>query len=505
MKFSFFLSVILVLNISCVNQTSENPINIILILIDDMGWKDVGYAGSTFYDTPNIDQLASEGMYFTNAYSAAPVCTPSRGGIFSGKYPGRTKLTTVFNGPAGPDDRLHVQSKYRGENDQYFEARHRHALPKSEVIIAQALAEGGYKTGFFGKWHIGECPGYYPDDRGFHIAKGYRRVHGKKYGHFGDRWPKGNFANLPNPDSTEFIPETLTNELIKFIKENSENPYFAVLSHYIVHTPITPKKEKIDKYENREKTDEVNPEYAALVESVDESVASILQTINDLEQEDNTIVIFTSDNGGYSAPKITSNYPMMGGKSFPFEGGIKVPLIIKWPKQIKPGFTSERTVGTDIYPTILSAAGLDQRPDQHVDGINLMPLLRKSEKLPMRPIIFHFPHYTHATGPFSTIVENDWKLIRFYNDETGAYLLYNLKDDPEEQNNLAETAMEQRDLLAKRLDFLLREMDAEMPIKNPEFIFSESKKELKNLEATKRLAEQERRLFESRLVLNRIK
>lgn len=484
---------------NCTNPQNSSSPNIVLILIDDMGWKDVGYAGSTFYDTPNIDKLASEGMYFTNAYSPAPVCTPSRGGIFSGKYPGRTKLTTVFKGPAGPDDRLYEQSKYRGENDQYLEAKHRHALPKSEVIIAQALAEGGYKTGFFGKWHIGECSGYYPDDRGFEVAKGYRRVRGEKYGHFGDRWVKGNFANLPDPDSTEFIPETLTNESIQFIKDNKDEPYFVVLSHYIVHAPITPRTEKVAKYENRTKTDQASTEYAALVESVDESVARLLQTIKELGQEDNTVVIFTSDNGGSTFPNITSNYPMMGGKSFPFEGGMKVPLIVKWPKTITPGVTSERSVGTDLYPTILSAAGLHLRPEQHVDGIDMMPLLAKGKKLDARPIIFHYPHYTHATGPFSSIIENNWKLIRFYNDETGAYLLYNLLTDPEEQNNLADIKPERRDSLARHLEISLKNMQAEMPTKNPDFKYSESKRKLYNLKSTKNLAERERLLFEKLL------
>ena len=499
MKRNLLIPALLCIALSgCIKPQNSSSPNIVLILIDDMGWKDVGYAGSTFYDTPNINKLASEGIYFTNAYSAAPVCTPSRGAIFSGKFPGRTKLTTVFKGPAGPDDRLHDQSKYLGENDQYLEARHRHALPKSEVIIAQVLAEGGYKTGFFGKWHIGECPGYYPDDRGFQVAKGYRRVHGVKYGHFGDRWVKGNFANLPDPDSTEFIPETLTTECIKFIKDNKDKPYFAVLSHYIVHTPITPRPEKVSKYKNRKKTDQVNAEYAALIESVDESVGRLLQTIKELGQEDNTVVIFTSDNGGFT-PNITSNYPLMGGKSFPFEGGMKVPLIIKWPKKITPGVTSERSVGTDLYPTILSAAGLDLRPEQHIDGINLMPLLTKGKKLDARPIIFHYPHYTHATGPFSSIIENNWKLIRFYNNETGAYLLYNLLEDPEEQRNLADVKPERRDYLAGRLEFLLKEMQAEMPIKNPDFEYSKSKKGLYNLKYTKNLAEQERCLFEKRL------
>ncbi len=239
--------------------------NILFILIDDMGWKDIGCSGSTYYETPHIDKLASEGIRFLNAYSAAPVCNPSRGAIFSGKYPARTQLTTVFNGPAGPDDRLYDKSKYRGENDQYFEARHRHALPRTEVILPQALADGGYRTGFFGKWHCGECPNYYPDDRGFHVAKGYRRVHGLKYGHFGERWPKGNFANLPDPKPTEFIPDILTDECIGFMKSNRDRPFLAVLSHYIVHTPITPKPEKVAKYRKRKATDQNNPAYAALV------------------------------------------------------------------------------------------------------------------------------------------------------------------------------------------------------------------------------------------------
>lgn len=471
--------------------------NILFILIDDMGWKDISCSGSSYYDTPHIDKLASESMRFLNAYSPAPVCTPSRGAIWSGKCPGRTQLTTVFGGPAGPDDRLHDQSKYRGENDQYFEAQQRHALPKEEVILAQALAEGGYTTGFFGKWHCGECPGYYPDDRGFHVAKGYRRVHGVKYGHFGDRWIEGNFANLPDPAPTDFIPDILTDECISFIKDNRDRPFFAVLSHYIVHTPITPIPEKVPKYKGREKTDQNNPEYAALVESVDDSVGRLLRTIKELDIEQDTLVIFTSDNGGLT-PQITSNYPLMGGKSFPFEAGMKVPLIIKWPGKIKPGISSERVVGMDLYPTILGASGLSMRPAQHVDGLNLIPLLTKKSKLKQRPIVFHFPHYTHATGPFSSIIEDDWKLIQFYNDEKGAYLLYHLATDPEEQNDLAHANPEKRDALAARLELLLKDMKAEMPIKNPNFK-PNTKWGRKNLESTKGLAERERAIFKSRL------
>ncbi|MBN2133157.1 MAG: sulfatase [Sedimentisphaerales bacterium] len=473
---------------------AERP-NVLFILIDDMGWKDIGCAGSSYYETPHIDQLASEGMRFLNAYSAAPVCTPSRGAIFSGKYPARTQLTTVFNGPAGPDDQLHDRSKYRGDRDQYFEARHRHALPRREVIAPQALAQAGYRTAFFGKWHIGECPDYYPEDRGFHVAKGYRtQQHGKR-----SHWMKGfqNAANLDDADEDAYVAEVLTAECIDFIKANKDKPWLAVLSHYLVHSPIEPKPDKLARYRNKPTTDQNNPGYAAMVESVDDSVGRLLQTIRELGLEENTLVIFTSDNGGLT-PRNTSNYPLMGGKSFPFEAGMKVPFIVKWPGKIKPGTSEQRVIGMDIYPTMLGAAGLPLRPEQHVDGLDLMPVLTQDATLKRRPIVFYFPHYTHATGPFSALIEDDWKLIRFYNDEHGAYLLYNLAVDPEEQNNLAATNVQMRSKLSRRLDTLLREMKAEMPTINPAFDPNKRSRR-QNLETTKTLAEKERRMFEARL------
>jgi len=366
------------------------PPNILFILIDDMGWKDITCAGSRYYETPNIDKLASEGKRFLNAYSPAPVCTPTRGAIYSGKCPARTQLTTVFNGPAGPDDRLHNKSKYQGERDQYLEARHRHALPRKEIIIPGALAEAGYKTAFFGKWHIGECPGYYPDERGFHVARGYRKhQHGNRSHWMKDFAPTA--ANMEGADQDAYVADALTTECVNFIKGNKDKPWMAVLSHYLVHSPVQPKPEKLAKYKSKPGTDQNNPGYAAMVESVDESLGRLMQTLQELELEQNTLVIFTSDNGGLT-PKNTSNYPLMGGKSFPLEAGIKVPFIVKWPGMIKPGLSDQRVVGMDIYPTMLSAAGLPLRPEQHVDGLDLMPLLIRSESLKKRPIIFHFPH-----------------------------------------------------------------------------------------------------------------
>ena len=469
--------------------------NILFILIDDMGWKDIGCAGSTYYDTPHIDQLASEAMRFLNAYSAAPVCTPSRGAIFSGKYPARTQLTTVFNGPAGPDDRLHDRSKYRGDRDQYFEARHRHALPKKEITLSQALADEGYRTAFFGKWHIGECPNYYPEDRGFHMAKGYRTQQDGKRSH----WMKGfeNAANLDDADKDAYVSEVLTAECVDFITANKDEPWLAVLAHYLVHSPIEPKPDKLARYKDKPTTDQNNPGYAAMVESVDDSVGRLLQTIRELGLERNTLVIFTSDNGGLT-PRNTSNYPLMGGKSFPFEAGMKVPFIVKWPGKIKPGTSEQRIIGMDIYPTMLAAAGLPLRPKKHVDGLDLIPLLTQGGTLKNRPIVFHYPHYTHATGPFSSIIEDDWKLIRFYNDEHGGYLLYNLATDPEEQNNMAGANAKMRDKLICLLDRSLREMKAEMPTVNPDFKPSVIARK-KNLQSTKDLAEKERGIFESRL------
>ena len=475
-------------------ESVDKP-NILFILIDDMGWKDIGCAGSTYYNTPHIDRLAAAGMRFLNAYSAAPVCTPSRGAIFSGKYPARTQLTTVFNGPAGPDGRLHDKSKYQGERDQYFEARHRHALPKKEVILAQALAEGGYKTAFFGKWHIGECPNYYPTDRGFHVAKGYRIKQNGKRSH----WMRNfeNAANLDGADKDAYVADVLTDECVDFITENKDRPWLAVLSHYLVHSPVEPKPDKLARYHNKPTTDQNNPGYAAMVESVDDSVGRLIQTVNKLGLEQNTLVIFTSDNGGLT-PRNTSNYPLMGGKSFPFEAGMKVPFIVKWPGKIRPGTSEQRVIGMDIYPTMLSAAGLPPRLGQHVDGLDLMPLLTRDGPLKQRPIVFHFPHYTHATGPFSSIIEDNWKLIRFYNDERGVYLLYNLNTDCEEQHNLADMHVVMRNKLSHRLTMLLRDMKAEMPKTNPDFK-PNSKTKRKNLKSTSDLAEKERGIFESRL------
>jgi len=473
--------------------------NIIFILADDLGWKDVGYAGSSFYRTPNIDRLAKEGMQFSQAYSAACVCSPSRGAIFSGKNPARTALTTVWSGGEGPDDRLFDRSKDQGGINQYLEARHRHALPKEEITFAQVLAESGYITGFWGKWHLGEFAGYQPCDRGFQVAQGYREAQsgGSTRGHWGKSYPPKMLANLPDLKPDDYISDVLTTEAIKFIHSNRSRPFLAVISHYLVHNPVQPKPELVSDYASTKKTDQNNPEYAAMVESFDQSVGRILKALDDEGLAENTLVIVTSDNGGLTLMN-TSNYPLMGGKSFPFEAGMRVPLVMRWPALIRPGTTcQQRVTGMDFYPTFLAAAGLPLQPHQHVDGISLMPALVTGGKLAERPLVFHFPHYTHATGPNTVMVENNWKLIRFYNDETGRYLLYNLNRDPFEQHDLSAGMPGKVKKLDKQLTQILDDMKAQMPVKNP--AFDPDSKELLNRQFTLNLAIREHQMFGARL------
>jgi arylsulfatase A-like enzyme len=472
--------------------------NIVFILADDLGWKDVGYAGSRFYQTPNIDRLARDGMRFTQAYAAACVCSPSRGAVFSGKNPARTGLTTVWSGGEGPDDRLFDRSKDRGGVNQYLEARHRHALPRGEVTFAQVLAEAGYATGFWGKWHLGEFAGNQPPDRGFQQAQGFRlaAAGGSTRGHWGKSYPPHALANLPDLKPGDYLADVLTTETVKFIHSNKSRPFLAVLSHYLVHNPVQPKPELVPPYASANKTDQTNPQYAAMIASLDQSVGRILQALEADGLADNTLLVFTSDNGGLT-PGNTSNYPLMGGKSFPFEAGMRVPLAIRWPAVIKPGGScGERVTGMDFYPTFLAAAGLPSRPRQHPDGVSLLPLLSAGGKLPERPLIFHFPHYTHATGPNSVIVENDWKLIRFYNDEAGRHLLYHLAADPFEQHDLSAAMPDKARALDQRLTSLLAGMEAQLPVKNPDF--QPQAKKLFNRKFTLDLASREHALHAAR-------
>ncbi|MHC4736738.1 MAG: sulfatase, partial [Planctomycetota bacterium] len=399
--------------------------NFVFFLIDDMGFKDIGCNGSTFYETPNIDKLAKDGMRFTDAYAACPVCSPTRASIMTGKYPVRLNLTDYLVG------------RRRGK---LIPPEYIHQMPLEEVTIAESLKEAGYATCFIGKWHLGDKP-YWPEHQGFDINIGGTRS-GMPRNYF---WPKWRGNPPIQGRAGEYLTDRLTDEALKFLEGKKDKPFLLYLSHYAVHIPLQAKKDMIEKYkakaakrlakeprflpEGRSKVRQVqdHPVYAGMVESVDESVGRVMKKLEDLGVADNTVVIFMSDNGGLSTAEglPTSNLPLRAGKGWLYEGGIREPMIIKWPGVVKPNSVcSEPVTSTDFYPTMLEMADLPLKPKQHVDGVSLVPLLKGKEKLERNAIFWHYPHYGNQGGsPGGAVRAGDYKLIEFYEDNRAE--LYN--------------------------------------------------------------------------------
>lgn len=450
-------------------HAATRPPNIVILFMDDLGWKDLSVTGSAFYDTPNIDRLAAGGALFTRAYAAAPLCAPSRGALLSGKYPARTKFTSVRSNAA--DDSLFSQSKMLGVGNTALEAAHRQNLPSTEKVFAERFQATGYATGFTGKWHAGRQPGYHPLDRGFDEAYAIRKEGG--YFYYLTQPQIDLLEGVEEAQPGDYLPELMTNWATEFIGSQvaADRPFLLHVCHFLVHTPIVAKKDLVTKYERRREAmhnDQDHVAYATMVQAMDDSVGRIVDQVEALGQLDNTLIIFTSDNGGFTRGGITSNYPLMGGKSFAYEGGYRVPFIAHWPGRIPAGqIHSKRVIGTDVYPTMLEAAGLPLDPEQHADGFSLLGELTQGatgSPVPDRALYFHHPHYTHASSPHSAVIDGDYKLIRYYNDETGRHALFNLSTDPGEQNDLAEMEPETVERLAGRLTDFLTEVDAELPI-----------------------------------------
>jgi arylsulfatase A-like enzyme len=453
-----------------VNATQSAPPNIIFVLVDDMGWADAACYGSRFHDTPNIDRLASQGMRFTSAYAAAPVCSPTRASIMTGKYPARLHLTDWIPGE-NASGRLKAVP---------FEQQ----LALSERTIASALRAPGYRTCHIGKWHLGSEP-FYPQHHGFGI-----NIAGNNWGH-----PhKGYFSpyqmqNLEEGPPDEYLTDRLTDEAIRFLEKNREGPFFLNLWHYAVHEPIQARKELVAKYQaklrsmppasgpefapehdrkNRER--QSRPDYAAMLESVDSGLGRVLEKLRELKIEDRTAIIFFSDNGGLSTAGSlpTSNRPLRAGKGWLYEGGVREPLIIRWPGVTTPGRTCTiPVVSTDFYPTMLEMAGLVANPSQHMDGISLAPLLKQADAGSQREAIFwHYPHY-HGSGhrPAGSVRAGDFKLIEFFEDMHVE--LYNLKDDLSEKNDLARSMPVKAEELRVMLHEWRRRVKASMPEANP--------------------------------------
>ena len=440
--------------------------NVVLILIDDLGWNDVGCYGSKYYRTPNIDRLARDGMRFTDGYAACNVCSPSRAAILTGKYPARLLLTQWL--PAGRWD--------AGKN-RLREGRFISNLPLEEVTIAEALREAGYHTAFMGKWHLGTETYYYPQHQGFDI-----NIAGRDYGApgsyfypFKGKWKiptTGQILQKETPlpgQKGDYLVDRLAEEAEKFIRSSSDKPFFLMLSHYAVHAPLQGKPRKTARYEQLDADiRQGKPAYAAMVESVDDSVGRVMKTLQELKLDERTLVIFTSDNGGFA--KATSNAPLRANKGSNYEGGLRVPFIVRWPGKIEPGSVSaEPVIATDFYPTILAATGLPLRPHQHLDGESLIPVLTGSSGFQRDAIYWHYPHYNQhpSSFPSGVIRAGDWKLIEAF--ETGNLSLFNLADDIGETNDLSNAESAKVAELHNKLKEWRREVGADPMRPNPEF------------------------------------
>lgn len=457
--------------------------NILLILLDDYGWRDAGCYGSTFYETPRLDRLAAEGLLFSNAYAACPVCSPTRASLLTGKYPPRLGITDWI------DWGLHIHP-CRGV---LADAPYRKGLPPGEWTIADALRAGGYQTWHVGKWHVGGPPDRCPEHHGFDVNVGGSEF-GSPRGTYFAPWNLPGLADDAVPPGTD-LTDHLTDRALALLRDRDPaRPFFLNLWHYAVHTPIQAKPELVRKYEEkarRLKLDRIpatvlgepfptehkrhlrverriiqsHPTYAAMVETVDQNIGRLLDGLDAAGLRDNTVVLFTSDNGGLSTSEgsPTSNLPLAEGKGWVYEGGTREPLLVRWPGRVRPAMTCHEPVTSpDFYPTLLEIAGLPLQPQQHADGVSFLPLLDGDAAWRRGPIFWHYPHYGNQGGtPGAAMREGDWKLIRFFEDERRE--LYNLREDPGETRNRAGQEPARAAALHARLDAWLQTVGAVFP------------------------------------------
>jgi len=451
---------------------ADKQTNFLFFLVDDMGWADIGANGSKFHETPHIDRLAKSGMRFTQGYAAGSVCSPTRASIMTGKHPVRVDITDWIPGqsnrPSNP--LLHPED--------------RHSLPLEEVTIAEALKQHGYQTFFAGKWHLGK-EGEWPTDQGFDINIG---------GHHRGSPPGGYYAPWTNPalkakKEGEYLTERLTDESAKFLETRDKSkPFLLYLSYYNIHTPIQSYKkrfnyfkEKAEKsfigptpiqpeHDGKTRMRQDNPALASMVAAVDDSVGKLLDKIEELKLDKNTVVIFFSDNGGLSTLGRIGpgcNKPLRAGKGWLYEGGIREPTIIRAPGITKQGSISIKPmISMDFFPTMLDLAGLPLRPELHVDGNSLLSQLKGNDS-GLRTLHWHYPHYHGSTWkPGAAIREGNWKLIEFYHYNN--FELYNLENDISEENNLSKTHPNKAKELRKKLNKWQKKMNAKMPNPNPD-------------------------------------
>ena len=428
------------------DSSAKKP-NVIFILVDDLGATDLSCFGSPFYQTPNIDRLAHDGMKFTHAYSACTVCSPTRASIISGRYPAELHLTDWIAGHNRPKAKLRIPD---------WAKQLTHDVP----TLPQALHAAGYTTAAIGKWHLGDDR---PDAYGFDVAIADN----------GKGQPATYFSPYKNPHLSdgpagEFLSDRLTTEAEKFIEQNKERPFFLYFAHYAVHTPLMGKPDVIAKYKDRASANDPqhNATYAALVESVDDSVGHLRAKLDELKLSDRTVVIFASDNGGLLLNQVTSNLGLRAGKGSAYEGGVRTPAIALVPGVTQAGAVNATPIiSMDWTATILDLAGA--KPLDQQRGVSLLPMLRGGEIAP-RPLFWHYPHY-HPGGatPYSAVLDDGWRLVEFFEDDHAE--LYHLTDDPEEKKDLAAAQPQKTAELRARLKAWREAVGAQLPTPNPNY------------------------------------
>jgi arylsulfatase A len=424
-----------------------------------MGWTDLGCYGSQYFQTPNIDRLATQGMKFTDAYAACPVCSPTRASILTGKYPARLHLTDWLPGKVDKPDHKVLRPTIRQQ------------LPLEETTIAEALRPVGYVSASIGKWHLGG-PKFTPEMQGFHLNVAGNH-NGSPPSYFSPYQKDKKSIPLAEGKPGEYLTDRLTDEALKFIETNKEKPFFLYLPYYAVHIPLQAKQALIEKYQGI--TDprglQKNPVYAAMIESVDQNIGRLMEKLDEWKLAENTVVVFTSDNGGVVVPEggitPTSNYPLRAGKGYLYEGGIREPLLVRWPGVVKAGSVCSNAVSSvDYFPTLCELAGVQST--NKVDGVSLVPLLKQTGRLPARELYWHYPHYANQGGrPGGIIRDGDFKLIEWY--ETGAWELYDLKKDQSEKTNVVHAHWEKAVQMQMKLDQWRRYTGAQMMMPNPDY------------------------------------
>ena len=440
-----FAALAIVVPVSCATPGTSSPapapLNVVLVLVDDLGWTDAACCGSTYFETPNIDQLAAGGMRFTNAYAAAAICSPTRAAVQTGRAPARLGITdwirSRFQGGSLPPDGKNPAGFFQPRDRELEVPRNPLWMELSEVTLAEALAPAGHEAGYIGKWHLGMCA-WYPEHQGFVFNRG-----GCDYGQppsYFDPYFKegqGDIASLPSRQEGEYLTDREADEAVAFLRAHRDGPFFLQLANYAVHTPLQAKEELTAHYRAKPKTKQENAVYAAMVHSVDEAVGRVLDTLDELGIAERTLVIFTSDNGGLLGP--TDNAPLRSGKGYPYEGGIRVPLLVRWPGVVAAGGVSdEPVISMDLLPTIAEACGVALPADVKLDGVSLVAHLRSGGAAPLdrEALFWHFPHYRGGDiPPYSIVRAGKWKLIQWW--EGPRFELFDLEADLGETTDLS--------------------------------------------------------------------